>query len=408
MIPKKYVKVIGDTVIFNKAIFVDRHNQNITALERTEKGKWVVRSMNPSTTGLHRPPYAQETPLGMFVLQEKKVKMIFLKDGSKETGGYAPYASRFTDGAYIHGVPVNEPRKTQIEYSWSLGTTPRSHMCVRNATSHAKFIFDWAPVNETIILFWNKNPYLYRDFISSLNPMLQKVILFLSFLFIPFSHVSVDTMAVPASDFPTPVSELAAGEQLFEEMELGGIVNFIAFRQAVAGYNRIKEKSKPILTLIDFSKPSTEKRFFVFDMEKKQLLYSSVVSHGRNSGENYATSFSNQNGSYKSSLGFYLTENTYQGGNGYSLILNGLEKGINDKAKERSIVVHGASYANPTVAASGRLGRSLGCPALPTKLAKPIINTIKDGSVMFIYANNSSYLAQSDILKNVSAPMPAL
>ena len=89
--------------------------------------------------------------------------------------------------------------------------------------------------------------------------MLQKVILFLSFLFIPFSHVSVDTMAVPASDFPTPVSELAAGEQLFEEMELGGIVNFIAFRQAVAGYNRIKEKSKPILTLIDFSKPSTEK-----------------------------------------------------------------------------------------------------------------------------------------------------
>ena len=117
MIPKKYVKVIGDTVVFNKAIFVDRHNQNITALERTEKGKWVVRSMNPSTTGLHRPPYAQETPLG----------------------------------AYIHGVPVNEPRKTQIEYSWSLGTTPRSHMCVRNATSHAKFIFDWAPVNETII-----------------------------------------------------------------------------------------------------------------------------------------------------------------------------------------------------------------------------------------------------------------
>ena len=87
----------------------------------------------------------------MFVLQEKKVKMVFLKDGSKETGGYAPYASRFTDGAYIHGVQVNAPRKTQIEYSPSLGTTPRSHMCVRNATSHAKFIYDWAPVNETII-----------------------------------------------------------------------------------------------------------------------------------------------------------------------------------------------------------------------------------------------------------------
>ena len=177
MIPKKYVKVIGDTVVFNKAIFVDRHNQNITALERTEKGKWVVRSMNPSTTGLHRPPYAQETPLGMFVLQEKKVKMIFLKDGSKETGGYAPYASRFTDGAYIHGVPVNEPRKTQIEYSWSLGTTPRSHMCVRNATSHAKFIFDWAPVNETIIfvLDLKSATKLFSVLLASKRPLITEL-----------------------------------------------------------------------------------------------------------------------------------------------------------------------------------------------------------------------------------------
>lgn len=151
MIPKKYVKVIGDTIVFNKAICIDRHNQNIASLERTGKGQWQIRSMNPSTTGRHLPPYAQETPLGMFVLQEKKVKMVFLKDGSKETGGYAPYASRFTDGAYVHGVPVNAPRKTMIEYSPSLGTTPRSHMCVRNATSHAKFIYDWAPVNQTIV-----------------------------------------------------------------------------------------------------------------------------------------------------------------------------------------------------------------------------------------------------------------
>lgn len=229
--------------------------------------------------------------------------------------------------------------------------------------------------------------------------MFQRVVLCLLLLFLPFVRVSKDTVVAPLASSLRPVSELAAGEQLFEEMNLGGIVNYIAFRQAVAGYNRIKEKNKPILTLIDFSKPSTEKRLFVFDMEKKRLLYSSVVSHGRNSGENYATSFSNQNGSYKSSLGFFLTEHTYQGGNGYSLILNGLEKGINDKAKERAIVVHGAAYANPAVASSGRLGRSLGCPALPTQMAKPIINTIKDGSVMFIYANNTNYLAQSDILK---------
>ena len=107
--------------------------------------------MNPATTGRHHPPYAQETPLGIFVLQEKKVKMIFLKDGSADTGGFAPYASRFHNGGYIHGVPTNAPATYLLEYSQTLGTIPRSHMCVRNATSHAKFIFDWAPVNETII-----------------------------------------------------------------------------------------------------------------------------------------------------------------------------------------------------------------------------------------------------------------
>ena len=152
--------------------------------------------------------------------------------------------------------------------------------------------------------------------------------------------------------------------------------------------------------MIDFTKPSTEKRLFVFDMEQKKMLYSSVVSHGKNSGENYATSFSNEVGSYKSSLGFYLTGNTYQGRNGYSLLLDGLEKGINDRARERAIVVHGAAYANPSVCKSGRLGRSFGCPALPQALTKPIINTIKGGSVLFIYANNKEYMAKSSILPN--------
>lgn len=150
MIPKRYIREIPDTVSFTKAIFIDRTNQNIVTLEK-DSSKWLVRSMNPATTGLHRPPYAQETPLGIFVLQEKKEKMIYLVDGSKETGGFAPYANRFTNGGYIHGVPVNAPRKSLIEFSPSLGTTPRSHMCVRNATSHAKFIYDWGPVNETII-----------------------------------------------------------------------------------------------------------------------------------------------------------------------------------------------------------------------------------------------------------------
>ncbi|MDR2954467.1 MAG: L,D-transpeptidase [Prevotella sp.] len=150
LVTRKYIKLIIDSVVFHKAIFVDRKDENITVLEKKDD-KWLVRSMNPATTGLHRPPYQQETPLGMFVLQEKKQKMHFLVDGTSDIAGFAPYANRFTNGGYIHGIPVNKPRTALIEYSQSLGTTPRSHMCVRNATSHAKFIYDWAPTEGTII-----------------------------------------------------------------------------------------------------------------------------------------------------------------------------------------------------------------------------------------------------------------
>lgn len=150
LVTRKYVRLLSDTVIFRKAIFVDRGDENIATLEKADS-KWLVRSMNPATTGLHRPPYQQETPLGMFVLQEKKYKMYYLVDGTSNIAGFAPHASRFTNGGYIHGIPVNKPRTSFIEYSASLGTTPRSHMCVRNATSHAKFIYEWAPLEATII-----------------------------------------------------------------------------------------------------------------------------------------------------------------------------------------------------------------------------------------------------------------
>lgn len=150
--PGRYLKLLDDSTVFDHVVFVDRLDQNITTLERTSEGEWKIRSMNPATTGRHAPPYAQETPLGMYLIQQKKTRMVFLKDGSAATGGYAPYASRFTNGAYIHGVPVNVPRTAMIEYSWSLGTTPRSHMCVRNATSHARFVFDWAPTENSLVV----------------------------------------------------------------------------------------------------------------------------------------------------------------------------------------------------------------------------------------------------------------
>lgn len=200
---------------------------------------------------------------------------------------------------------------------------------------------------------------------------------------------------------------LPEAQQLYSEMKLGGVIDFNVFEKAITGYKKINPEKREIITLVDFTKPSTEKRFYVLDLEHKKLLLSSHVSHGRNSGENFATSFSNQNGSHKSSLGFYITENTYQGSNGYSLILKGLEEGINDKAKERAIVIHGAAYSDPSVAtSSGRLGRSFGCPALPKAVNKQAIDLIKGGSLLFIYADDQNYLSKSRILERDTLTSP--
>lgn len=187
---------------------------------------------------------------------------------------------------------------------------------------------------------------------------------------------------------------------LYEQMDLEGLIQFDAFKSAYTGYKKLNKGNNHLLTLIDFSLPSSEKRMYVLDMAKKEVLFVSYVSHGRNSGGNYATSFSNRDGSYQSSLGFYRTAGTYNGGNGYSLQLDGLEKGINDKARQRAIVIHGADYCSERmIRSTGRLGRSFGCPALPRELNKPIIDTIKGGSLLFIYADQPEYLANSEVLK---------
>lgn len=223
---------------------------------------------------------------------------------------------------------------------------------------------------------------------------MQRFFILLLMLFFPLSYGWIHH-SVPL------VIPLNTTEQLYYEMQLENTINYEAFEQAMAGYEKIEASNKDILTLIDFSKPSTEERFYVLDLKQRKLLYSSYVSHGKNSGDNYAVSFSNSKGSNQSSLGFYLTGNTYQGNNGYSLILNGLEKNINDKAKERAIVIHGADYSDPSfIRWAGRLGRSQGCPALPRDVTKPIINTIKEGSLLYIYADNAEYLEQSPVLSD--------
>lgn len=200
-----------------------------------------------------------------------------------------------------------------------------------------------------------------------------------------------------------PVIEVDECKSLYQSAGLEGEVDIEIFRKAYDGYLQITERQRDLLTLIDFSKPSNQERLYVIDMSARQLLYRSVVAHGRNSGNLYATDFSNRPNSHQSSLGFYLTAETYQGGNGYSLRLNGLERGYNDKARERAIVIHGAKYADPSVCQNGnRLGRSFGCPALPESLNRPIIDAIKGGSVLFIYAEDQSYLANSRYLNPAS------
>lgn len=167
--------------------------------------------------------------------------------------------------------------------------------------------------------------------------------------------------------------------------------------------NAVKQgiTQEKILTIVDFSKPSTEPRLWVIDLENNRVLFQELVAHGRNSGENYATSFSNHPSSNKSSLGVYVTDKTYDGKHGYSLKLNGLEKGFNDMAEARAIVMHSAEYVSQAVIkATGRLGRSQGCLALNPAVSTKIINAIKNRTLIFVYYPTLEWIKHSRFLMN--------
>ena len=188
--------------------------------------------------------------------------------------------------------------------------------------------------------------------------------------------------------------------QLWLDCRLENIIPYKIFSSAIMGSRQINNlKKKNLITIIDYSKPSTENRFFVIDLIKKQLLYKCLVAHGKNSGDYSATQFSNQPESLKSSLGFFITAETYVGIHGFALKLDGLEKGINDNAREREIVIHGAFYVSREfIKKYGRLGRSWGCPALPLAFSKEIINMISGGSCLFIYAVDDYYKKNSKFI----------
>ena len=153
------------------------------------------------------------------------------------------------------------------------------------------------------------------------------------------------------------------------------------------------------LTVIDYSKPSTERRLWVFDLKSRELVYEELVAHGQGSGANMATQFSNEDESHQTSLGLFVTRDTYVGKNGYSLRLDGLDRGVNDRARDRAIVMHGAPYVSEQfVKANGRLGRSWGCPAISAAVAKQMIDRVKGGGLVFAYYPDAKLLKTSKYL----------
>jgi L,D-transpeptidase catalytic domain len=197
-----------------------------------------------------------------------------------------------------------------------------------------------------------------------------------------------------------------AKKNLYDSLRLGSLgLAHQAYDYAMQGFNYLVETgkltNKAIISIIDFTKPSSQKRLFVLDLDNYRILFNTYVAHGVNSGREFASQFSNTPESNKSSLGFYITSNTYYGSNGYSLRLNGLERGINDNAGSRDIVMHGADYVNEAyIHSQGYIGRSWGCPAIAPKLSKPVINSIKNGTCLFIYSNANNYPRRSRVINH--------
>lgn len=238
-------------------------------------------------------------------------------------------------------------------------------------------------------------------------------LLFIFLLHLPFVFGGAKPVSVSVSSFAKASESLKMNVNfkrviLYDSLQLDTLgLSKEAFIDALKGFDYLRSIGKlandNVLTIADFSLPSNQKRLFVIDMDTYKVLYNTYVAHGRNSGKEFANRFSNSPRSNMSSLGFYVTQNTYFGENGFSLRLQGEEKGINDNAEKRAIVIHCADYVSEKwIRDLGYIGRSLGCPALPRKFAKPIIETIKDGSCFFIYSPIKKYISKSELLQQGS------
>ena len=210
------------------------------------------------------------------------------------------------------------------------------------------------------------------------------------------THLSYGTLFQTALPAKAP-SNLS--QQIQKLSQKAPRLNKNVLKLALVAYNKADARGqvkKPVLTVIDYSLPSSKQRMWVFDLKQEKLLYNTYVAHGKNSGNLVPRHFSNQVMSKQTSLGTYITRDTYIGSKGLSLNLKGLEKGINDNAFERRVVIHGAWYVEPSfIRQSGYAGRSWGCPSIAKTMAKPVINTLKGGSVVFAYYPDKYYLTHS-------------
>lgn len=244
-----------------------------------------------------------------------------------------------------------------------------------------------------------------RYYLNMISTSISKGIFFILFLFIPTCFFAASPYEKETSVVMSIVKESfiidSIAHSIYSDLNTEEL-SYPVFLSAFNGYYAYKKhgliKNKNVLTIIDFDKSSDKERFFIVDMEKHEILLKSLVAHGQKTGELEAESFSNREESHQSSLGFYLTDNTYFGKHGLSLRLDGLTKGLNDNARKRNIVVHSADYVSEEfIKKNNRLGRSWGCPALPAEGYEDVIELIKDRSLLFVYSSKANFVRQSRI-----------
>ena len=240
---------------------------------------------------------------------------------------------------------------------------------------------------------------------------MKKTLIFLSLLIISSLSFSEGTNLESINQNTTITTETDIKPQkvildvksVYDSLNIKGKIDYSIFQKAYLGYVQIPNKNPGVLVIIDYTRPSNEERFYVLDLNKKKLVYSTRVAHSKNSGLEIPLEFSDDPNSYQSSLGFFLTLGEYNGAYGYSLRLKGLEENINANAESRAIVIHGGDIVNDEyIKKYGFAGRSLGCPVLPAALTKEIVNYIKHGRVLFIYGNDEEYIEESYYLSKLA------